>query len=346
MGHPTLENTTPFPLEPLFVTDEEGRQLLVPLIKATYKIAGSLALADDQLPYSATGERWGGKETASYKYEPETAFTKLATDVVLIGHTHAPSGTTQVDVGLRIGQIQKIARVFGDRYWVKTGGSVIATRPLPADQIPLTYERAFGGWDKAHIDPVHWRSDARNPVGVGFGDPLRFVEEGRVPLPNIEDPNHLIKRYGDSPPPAGFGFVSADWEPRARYAGTYDKAWDQERKPLLPKDFDRRFFNAASPGLIAPGYLKGNEDVAVVNASAVSPLRFRLPDVSPPTCDVELRGGKKELLQTSLDTVIINTDEMLVILLWRAYVRLPNGPHDVTRIKVAAQRDVAQRATG
>jgi hypothetical protein len=154
----------------------------------------------------------------------------------------------------------------------------------------------------------------------------------------------LIRRYGDSPAPAGFGFVSADWEPRARYAGTYDEAWSQERKPLLPKDFDRRFFNAASPGLTAPGYLKGNEDVVVVNASAVSPLRFHLPGAPPPVCDIELRGGKKEVLPTNLDTVIINTDEMLVLLLWRAHLRVTNGPHDVTSIKVRAEHELARRA--
>ncbi len=44
--------------------------------------------------------------------------------------------------------------------------------------------------------------------------------------------------------------------------GLADEVWNKTRKPLLPKNFDRRYFNAAAPGLVAPGYLKGDEPVA------------------------------------------------------------------------------------
>jgi hypothetical protein len=160
-------------------------------------------------------------------------------------------------------------------------------------------------------------------------------------MPNIEDPNRLIRRYGDTPPPTGFGFVSPHWQPRATYAGTYDAAWEKDRKPLLPKDFDRRFFNAASPGLIAPGYLRGDEEVVVVNAAPVLQLRFMLPNVTPPTCRVRVHGGKTTELRTNLDTVIVNTDEMLVFLTWRAYMTLRDGPQDVVAIDVSI--DVPRR---
>ena len=46
-----------------------------------------------------------------------------------------------------------------------------------------------------------------------------------------------------------------------KYAGTYDKKWQEERAPLLPRDFSKRFLNAAAPGLVAPGYLRGDETV-------------------------------------------------------------------------------------
>ena len=58
---------------------------------------------------------------SSYKYEPEIALFKPATDVVLIGHAHPPGGgATQVDVGIKVGPVQKVARVFGDRFWLLT----------------------------------------------------------------------------------------------------------------------------------------------------------------------------------------------------------------------------------
>ena len=345
MGHPVQENKTQYELLPLFVSDEDGIGVLACIVKGAFVLSssGALEALAEPAPVDLAGTRNGPEEDSSYKYEPEVAFVKPATDVVLIGHAHAPSpGARVVDVGVKVGPVQKIVRVFGDRFWVKQGRDVVATRPQLFERMPLVYERAYGGWDKADPDERQWRFDPRNPVGRGFGDPLRMVGEGSLPMPNLEDPHHPIKRYGDVPPPAGFGFVSPDWQPRARYAGTYDEAWEKERKPLLPRDFDRRFFNAASPGLVAPGYLRGDEDVVVVNASPTPQLRFKLPGVPPPECSIELRRGGTSVLRTNLDTVIINTDENLVFLLWRAFMRVPNGPHDVVAIEAAGANSSRQ----
>ncbi len=82
---------------------------------------------------------------------------------------------------------------------------------------------------------------------MGFCAPGRAFEDG-VSLPNLEDPADPLLRWGQIAAPAGFGFVSPDWEPRASLGGSYDETWRRERMPLLPGDFDRRFFNAASPG--------------------------------------------------------------------------------------------------
>jgi hypothetical protein len=104
--------------------------------------------------------------------------------------------------------------------------------------------------------------------------------------------------------------------------------------PLLPIDFDRRFFNAASPGLVAPGYLTGNEAVCVENASPRGTIRFNLPGIVPPECRVQLVGRRDALVTTNLDTVIINTDEDLLILIWRGYLPVRNGPHDIVSIQI------------
>jgi len=104
--------------------------------------------------------------------------------------------------------------------------------------------------------------------------------------------------------------------------------------PALPKDFDFRYFNAASEGLVVPGYLKGNEPVLVENASRERRLYFNLPGVSPPACLVELRGGVKRPVQTVLDTVIVNTDDRLLLLIWRGILALRRGPEDVVAIKI------------
>ncbi len=344
MPHPKFDNLSQLAIETTFLADEDGRSIFVPIIKGTYIIdAGpGLTLIDEQMPVNLAGEHWAEPETSSYKYEPETAFIKPATDIVLIGHAHAQApNTTELQVGLSVGPVKKIIRVIGDRYLVKNDGVITISEPKPFKKIPLIYERAFGGWDRRDPDPNIFRFEPRNPVGTGFRD-LSLDTDDQLTLPNIEDPQHPYKAYGDTPPPAGFGFISPHWQPRASLAGTYDKAWDEQRKPLLPENFDRRFFNAASPGLVTPEYLKGDEKVVIVNASPEGRVEFNLPSVPAPQCKVELRGGKVEVLQTQLDTVIINMDENLVFLLWRAHMVVRNGPHDVLSIKVGSEADLAE----
>ena len=261
MGHPEINNKTPFAFEPVFLADEEGRPLLVPVIKATYSIENNCRLlpAEEQVPVNLAGEYWGDPDKSSYKYEPECAFIKPATDIVLIGHAYTPtSETTEVNVTLRVGQIEKSVRVIGDRYWVKALGIISMTKPEEFERIPLIYERAFGGWDRTHSNPAQHAFEPRNPVGTGFRSKNGNFEQG-IRLPNIEDLRYPVKSYGETSLPAGFGFTSPNWQPRASLAGTYDDAWTKLRMPLLPKDFDRRFLNGASPGLTAPGFLKGNE---------------------------------------------------------------------------------------
>ncbi|MFP2931999.1 DUF2169 domain-containing protein [Pyxidicoccus sp. 3LG] len=338
MGDPTTENETPFVFAPLVLADEELRPLLVPVLKATFVLSPGKApvLAEEMEPLCTEGLRWDEQDTSSYRYEPEVAFFKPATDVVLVGHAHAPApGTRELLVSLQVGPLQKVVRVLGDRVWVRSLGSTHMTAPLPFERIPLRYERAFGGWDRSHPDPSHHRFEPRNPVGMGFREPGSRFEEG-VRLPNLESPTEPLRRWGHHPAPAGVGFISPDWQPRAALAGTHDEAWARTRKPYLPRDFDRRFFNAASPGLVASGYLRGDEPVKLVHASAGGALSFRLPGLPPPSVRVRRRGLPDSLVETHLDTVIIDTDRMRLFLLWRGNLRLRREPAELTGLQVMA----------
>src|SRR5450631_2020210 len=335
MGHPAVANKTPFAFEALYLADEEFRPLVVPIVKATFVIerGGRCARAEEQLPLNVSGECWGDDpETSSYKYEPEVAFIKPATDVVLIGHAYAPRrDTREMGVSFRVGPLGKDILVSGKRVWFKTLGSVSMTKPVPFEKIPLTYERAFGGWDRDHPDPKKHACEPRNPVGTGFRGAGGFVEGIR--LPNLEDPRALIKGFGSRAAPVGFGFVSPHWHPRAELAGTFDQAWEKSRSPLLPKDFDRRHLNAASSGLTAAGYLRGDETVTAIGVTPEGPLSFALPAVAHPTVTVTSADARTKPVQMALDTIIVEPDERRVILLWRGHQILPSGPHDVKAIE-------------
>ena len=337
MGHPDIDNQTSFEFEPLILSDEDGRQLLVPVVKATFEVGddGVLRAAEEQNPVNLAGEPWGAPETSSYKYEPETAFFKPSTDVVLIGHAHAPrTKTTELLASMVVGPIKKTVRVVGDRFWHKTAFGISMTNSEPFEKIPLIYERAFGGWDRRHPDETKHTFEARNPVGTGFRTKGGKFEEG-IRLPNLEDPRQPLKKHGETPVPFGFGFISPNWQPRAALAGTYDAAWSKNRQPLLPKDFDRQFFNAAPPDQIAPEYLRGDEQVQLVNVTPEGRRAFQLPGIPPPTINVILQYKNPQELTTSLDTVILNTDENLVLMIWRAHIALDGGMETVSSITVA-----------
>jgi len=338
MGHPQIENRTPFAFAPLFVADEDGRPVIATLVKATFDVSprGDVTVAEAQEPVNFAGKHYGEPGKSSVRIDPEVAFVKTATDCVLLGHATATRPTTQMDVGFGVGQLYKVARVTGDRWWVDGPmGGLVMSSPELIEKIPLVYERAFGGWDRTSENPQHHEGEARNPVGVGFVGRRGAAVPG-APLPNIEDARQPLTAPGGRAISTGFGFVGAEWHPRASFAGTYDAEWTENRSPLLPKDFDRRFFNAASDGLIAPGFLNGDEIVMTAGVTPGGRWDFQLPGVHPPVCTVALRTGNSRILQTNLDTVIVDADAGRLVLIWRAYTTLRTGPHDVSAIDIAS----------
>jgi hypothetical protein len=336
MGHPAIDNTSGYGFEATYALDEEARPVLVAIVKATFDILNGrqLTLAKEQPAPSLTGQLYGeDAETSSYRLEPELAFTKVATDCVLLGHAVAQRGATHVDVGFRAGTLEKSVRVFGERTFVRALGSIGISRPLPFDRIPLIWENAFGGKDASHNDPERTFVDLRNPVGRGFRTKNSPFEEG-VALPNLEDPHDLISAWGHTPAPANFGFVSPGWSPRRLFGGTYDETWRKERCPLLPKDFDRRYWNSASAGLVARGLFRGDEPIQVVGAWDHGPMSFRLPGLPPPLCRVEIARKPAATPAMALDTVVVDADAQQVSLTYRAHAVLMNGPHDVKAISI------------
>src|SRR5688572_24648497 len=107
LGHPSINNQTPFAFELLALADEDMRPLMALVVKATYSITDEgLRLAEEQVPVDVAGSHWGKPEESSYRYEPECAFTKLATDVVLTGQAWAPSrNTREMVVALHVGPV-------------------------------------------------------------------------------------------------------------------------------------------------------------------------------------------------------------------------------------------------
>lgn len=337
MGHTEIKNSLPLAFSLQHLSDRNGDPIAVALAKATFEIGPSgFLLAKEQLPAFAAGKPVGEPGKSSYFYEPECSYFKPNTDIVLVGSSLAPDGAaTRVNVEFSVGSYRKKAIVFGDRWWERGFLGPRLSDPEPFEAIPLLYERAFGGWDRSNPDRNRHTLEPRNPVGVGFQREFKR-DEYRLAAPNIEDPDNLISTMSSRPKPIGFGFTSPDWQPRSTLAGTFDSAWEQTRAPLLPTDFNPLFFNAASEGLVAKGYLSGDEPVRLVNCAPQPLLEFSLPSAPPPVCRFRVRGQSDQVLSGPLDTLVVNTLESLLILTWRCHVPLPHGPESLLELHVGS----------
>lgn len=325
-------NDTPFQGTILLLPDRDGIDSLFTVVKGTFTVADRPLPAEEQLPVVLADEYYGEPGASSIKVPSDVSLVKPATDVLLVGQAYAPGGrpAAVMDVSLTVGPLQKIVRVFGDRFWQSDGVGQYATEPQPFQTMPLVWERAFGGVDRAGSE---LRAEVRNPVGAGYRAHDGEKELDGLPFPNLEDPNEPITSWKQSPAPACFAPICAHWQPRQSYAGTYDEGWQRQRAPYLPKDFDPRFFQLAPPGLVAPGYLQGGEWVEVRGATASGILSFQLPAVNLSVTYV--LDGNPNVQPANLDTVIIEPDENRVILVWRAVLQCDKKALRVSEVRAA-----------
>ncbi len=303
------------------VIDLDGAEVIALIVKATFNIIGSkVQISEEQIPLVSADEYYDKPETSSLKHASDLVPEKRGTDVILTGSAYAPDGKAEiVDVALKAGPLKKTIRIFGHRHWNKFLSSISISKPLPFSKMPLIYENAFGGSDTTHENEKKWSVEQRNPVGKGLITNTSRKDLSEVRLPNLEDPSSIIKYYYDRPKPAGFGFIAPMWDFRAQYAGTYDNAWKENQCPLLPSDFDSRFFNCAHPDLISENFFQGGEPVRIINASQEGILAFNLPNMII-NAEFYIDGDVSEKL-CNLDTVIIEPDEKRLILTWRTKVR-------------------------
>lgn len=313
-----LDNRTPFAAERTWVRNKEGAEIWLVAVKCTFDVKpdGSTEIAKEQPPVVMVPEYTHPDAPAksSLKYDSDLVRTKITTDIIVNGKAYAPGGqpVTELDVGFRIGELTKLLKVTGDRIWQK--GSI--TQPKPFTQMPVLYERAFGGFDPQSKESPNPQWDMRNPLGTGFA--LSSDKLDGLALPNIEYPDQLIKSWKDKPNPAGFGPICSHWQPRVNFAGTYDDQWQQERLPLLPLDFDDRYYQCAPIDQQAPQFLQGDEPVALLNLTPQGKLHFKLPRVILGFETFFYSGDRQLHERPKLHTVIIEPDFPRVSLLWHS----------------------------
>ena len=316
-----LSNNTPVAAERTWVRDQDGAEEWIVAVKGSFIIEpdGRQVLDTEQMEVSRVPEFTGEPGLSSPLCDSDLVHTKSRTDVLLYGHAHSRGGkpATRVDVRLKLANISKILRVFGDRQIKKSILGISLTRPQLFTQMPILFERAFGGTDLRDENPKWHGWEPRNPVGVGFGTRKKHIIG--TPAPNIEVPESPYKdwRKGE---PAGFGAIARHWSPRVEFAGTYDEAWEKTRSPLLPSNFDERFYQCAPEDQQVPGFLKGGEVVELYNLTPEGYLSFRLPVV---TLGMSTRfyNGTAVTHRAELYTLVLRPDKRSFQMVWHS--RLP-----------------------
>ncbi len=145
-------------------------------------------------------------------------------DVLLTGHAHAPRGEVVEVLPVRFGIFDGQRAVLDKTVNVRQRGGV--------RQVPLVYERAYGG--------AGW---ADNPLGVGADG------SGE---PSVIDPADERRR-------AGFGPIGQAWPERERLLGRLDRrALEGPGVIDLPDDLDWECFQAAPADQRVP-FLRGDE---------------------------------------------------------------------------------------
>ena len=316
-----VNNQTAFRAGKTWSQDKDGAPRWVVSIKATFDIGadGQVQPAEEQADPLLMPVYRGEPGKSSLEYESDLIALKPTTDILLNGTAYAPGGKPSDDflVSLSVGPVRKVLRVHGHRTWEEGAFGYRPSRAAPVVQVPVVYERAFGGFDQRDPDPRRQRIDLRNPVGLGVVAPDTSL--AGLPMPNFEYPEGRL----DKASPAGFGPIDGHWSPRRELCGTYDEAWQRSRMPLLPEDWDDRSLLCSPADQRPPNHLRGGEPVELVNLTRGGLLRFQLPRVHL-TFSTRIDGKLVEH-RGQLVTVVIEPDHPRVMLVWTSTLPCRQG---------------------
>lgn len=308
-------NATPYAAQAVPLTERDGRQVVVAIVKATFVIRddGRLVRADVQQPVRMSDEPLAPDNPwSSLRYPSDLCPQKVGTDVVVLGEALADPPVTSMDVAVKVRDVTVPLRVHGPRVYYR-GATGVAVGPAARfERVPIVYELAYGGAtdDSALVE-------RRNPAGRGVAK--RAADLIDKPAPQLEHPAKPITSASDHPEPVGYGAIPPHWQPRSDHAGTFDDRWLRDRMPIMPADFQPLHYNVAHPSLVFATPLAPGDVVAALGLSLGRDrlLRFELPDLGV-TVDARYDHGERRKVALPIDTVLVEAPASRVEIVGRA----------------------------
>jgi hypothetical protein len=291
-------NATPFTHVDAPMLDRNGRDIVVVVLKGTFLVLGHDRVELSDYPVEVRLDdvpRDPSSPTSSALYPSDLCLEKRGTDVVVVGDAVARTRVTMVDVAIRVGTRTVPLRVHGIREYFRGLMEIAISASVPFEQMPITYERAFGGSANDYSYVEH-----RNPAGVGIASTDAALI-GTL-APQIEHPAFPHKTSKERHPPIGCGSLLPHWSPRREHAGTFDEVHRATRFPLMPLDFDPRFNNVAHPSLVFDEPLLAGDPVQILGMSH-DLFSFAIPAV--PLVLRARYDHREEEVRPSIDTVVV-----------------------------------------
>ena len=285
-----------------------GRGHLTVIVKAAGTFdpeTGEVTLRSE--PFIVNDERTvRDNPLGSLEHASDIALFVPSAEVLVTGVAHAlgEQAVSEMTVGLellRAGHpvLSKSLKVTGDR----RGAPGTQPDPAPFTQMPIVYERSFGGM-----------TNRSNPVGVGE----EVGADRMVKFPNFSPADGKWTEY-----PAGFGPIASVWPlRRARrgalsHADAHGLSWIE-----LPQGFDQSFFQAGPPDQWT-GDIWGGDVVLLHRMNAeLETMRLVVPYYQAAAM-LALPRGERRLLSLRLDTVFISAASQSCEFLFRT-----NTPFD------------------
>ena len=342
-----IDNSTGVPHFWFEQTGAEGERLDVLVVRATFAFGVNgqpMTLAADQQPI-AFGDVYSDSADADPLRAVVTADGDLlpykpGTDVLIVGHALAPAGIARSSwlASVGIGQVRKTLRLHGPRKFYKRFFGWRLGPSEPVARVPLDYRLAYGGCINV---PAPLTADgvadsikhAGNPAGCGWlPKPSAYKHlprSGRrhikdwikgktvLPAPQIESVAAPVRHPLQNVAAHGFTTIARWCEPRLSRQGTYDNQWLTNRYPMLPKDFDSRYYQSADADLVCCPHLIGDEQV-LLTGLLPNNREMRLPGWRM-VAVVSRASGESTVSVLNLDTVRFDLDSGQASLVWRAH---------------------------
>ncbi|MEL6888577.1 MAG: DUF2169 domain-containing protein [Pseudomonadota bacterium] len=308
-----LKNTTPFAAAKAFERDRDGHEVLCLVVRATLRPGlDELWIAEDeQLPVLMVPELGEDEMIADADIAPFMP----GSEIIVRGAVDGPLPPEGRIAQVQVGNIRHQLRLWPAQQARKVKQRVVVEALDDAD-LTLSWTHSAGGPlpdDTLHPD---------NPVGTGLLPP---TEDEPVLLPRILGVDDRPDALHPGTRPVGLGPIHRHWAPRLEAAGTYDAAWEDTRAPLLPHDFDPRFYFSAPPPLQQAQAFRSGEPIVLSGFGPERDMQTRLPSVVI-TSMTEIGRARVEQ-RLALQRVSVDLDAGTVGLVWQTAVPCDGQDH-------------------